>query len=338
MDDEKKERNSTIKIKLNGKEQPFSEETAIHDWQSATKEASAASSEETVEEEEFEWILPNVEKNEVPEYKIINATKDNVKKLPMTNWKRNIKPGFSSVFISVFLAIAVGLILGLIIYKMAIQSEDSPVALNEADIPPAAEKEEQNTKIESYSFTLPDLTIPVLQGGLYSSEEGAVSAGENVSEYGIGKTVIEIEGQYYLFIGVAGDLSTAKLWSNKLKDQGLKDEEVWAKELVISGKTVELASKEEADLITSDINTFHKLAEESASGFTNGVVSEDVLKNAEKELVGTFETEIAKDLHGSLELAQKHLNSFSTSESSNDLLQAQQALLEFVKIYYGNNN
>ncbi|MBS4217004.1 hypothetical protein KHA96_01605 [Bacillus sp. FJAT-49711] len=337
MDNEKGERNSTIKIKLNGREQPFSEETAIHDWQSATEEASAAQSEETVEDEEFEWILPNVEKNEVPEYKIINATKDNVGKFPMPKWRKNIKPGISSLFISVFLAIAVGLILGLIIYKMAIQSEDSHVALKEADHSPVTEKEEQNTKNEIYSFTLPDITIPVIQGGLYSTRENAVSAGEDLAEYQLGTTIIEIEGQYYLFIGVAGDLVTAKSWTNKLKEEGL--EEVWAKNLTISGKTVELASKEEADRLTDEIYTLHKLAEESANGFVKGVVNEDVINSSEKVITGTFQNEVAKDLHGNLQTAQKHLKSFPTSEAtSNELLQAQQALLEFVQIYYSKSN
>jgi len=338
MDNEKGERNSTIKIKLNGREQPFSEETAIHDWQSATKEASAASSEQTVKEEEFEWILPEVEKSEeMPEYKIINATNENKRKLPVQKWKRNIKPGFSGLFLSVFLAIAVGLILGFIIYKMAIQAEDSHAGLQEAVAPPAVEKDDKNTKNNGYSITLPDITIPVLQGGVYTTQEGALSASENVSEYQLGTTVLEIEGQHYLFIGVAGDLSTAKSWENKLKEQGL--EEVWAKELSISGTTIELSSKEEADRLTSEINTFLKLAEESAGGFIKGSVSEDVLKDTEKEIIGTFHDGKAKDLHGSLETAQKQLKDFQGPQSTNNvLLQAQQALLDFIKIYYGKSN
>ncbi|MBW8350203.1 hypothetical protein K0H71_12215 [Bacillus sp. IITD106] len=335
MDNEKGERNSTIKIKLNGREQSFSEEAAIHDWQSATNEASAASSEETAEEE-FEWVLPNVEEKEVPEYKIINATNDNIKNLPVKTWKRNIKPGFKGLFLSVFLAIAVGLILGLIIFKTVIQTEDSHVALKEKETntPPVSEKE---TKKEMYSFTLPDITISVLQGGLYRSEEGAVSAGEKISGYGLGKTIIEIEGQYYLFIGVSGNLSTAKSWVNKLKDQGV--EEVWAKEISISGKKVELASKEEGDRLTSEINLLPKLAEESTNGYIKGSVSEEVLTESEKAIVGTFNEGMAKNLHSNLETAQKHLKNFLASESaSNDLLQSQQALLDFVKIYYGQSN
>ncbi|MBS4194829.1 hypothetical protein [Lederbergia citri] len=333
MDNEKGERNSTIKIKLNGREQTFSEETAIHDWQSATKETSAASSEETAEED-FEWVLPNVEKNEVPEYKIINATNDDIRNLPVKTWKKNIKPGFRGLFLSVFLAIAVGLIIGLIIFKTVIQTEDSHVALKETATPPVVEKE---TKKEMYSLTLPDITIPVLQGGQYSTEEAAVSAGENLSEFGVGKTVIEIEGKYYLFIGVSGDLSTAKSWVSKLKDQGL--EEVWAKEISISGNTIELASKEEGDRLKSEINMFPKLAEESTNGYIKGVVSEEVLVESEKAIIGTFNEGLAKNLHSDLETAQKHLKNFQASESArNELLQAQQALLDFVKIYYGKSN
>jgi len=325
---EKEERHSTIKIKLNGKEQKFSEEAAIHDWQSATKEASAASSEEIVEDE-FEWILPNVEKSEVPEYKIINATNDNTKKLPVRTWKRNLKSNYSGLFLSVFLAIAVGLILGFIIYKMAIQSEDSHVALQEVDSPPAVEKEGQAANNEKYSINLPDITISVVQGGVYSTNEKATLAAEQLASYKVGTTVIEIDGQHFVFIGVAGDLSTAKSWASKLKDQGLED--VWAKELSIGGKTIELASKEEADQLASEVETFRNLAELSAGGYINGSMNDDRIK--EISLTTNFNDGIAKKLHGSLNSSHAHLNEYQTTQSNNELLLAQQALLDFIKLY-----
>ncbi|MBS4199815.1 hypothetical protein KHA93_09110 [Bacillus sp. FJAT-49732] len=329
---EKGDRHSTIKIKLNGKEQTFSEETAIHDWQSATNEASAASSEEIVEDE-FEWILPNDEKNEVPEYKIINATNDNIRKLPVRTWNRNIKSSFSGLFLSVFLAIAVGLILGFIIYKMVIQTEESHVGLKEGDSPPVVEKESQAAKNEKYSMTLPEITISVLQGGFYSSNENAVSAGEQLAANNVATTVIEMEGKYYVFIGVAGELSTAKSLASQLKEQGLED--VWAKELSFGGKSIELSSKEEADQLTKEVEAIHKLAEQSAVGYLNGSLDGNVLKDVENTLNGNFHEEIAKELHGSLKSAETHLKGFQTSQSKSELLQAQQVLLEFIKLYKG---
>src|SRR5690606_32492995 len=97
----------TITVVVDGEERPYVEETVIHDWQMSAEEAAATISEE--EDEEFQWVLPNNEGDEIPEYHHVNVVKPIKRnKLPVL-WNRQLQPGFSGMLIAICLAIPVGL-------------------------------------------------------------------------------------------------------------------------------------------------------------------------------------------------------------------------------------
>ncbi|MBS4176192.1 SPOR domain-containing protein [Lederbergia citrea] len=336
MSKKKKKRKPAIKIKINGDERPFSEEAAIHDWQSGSNEAAATASEESMDEEEFDWILPEVEKKEMPEFHKVNYAPTE-RKLP-SHWRKKMKPGISGLILSILLAVAIGLVLGSFILKMAKLPEDSStIAVNEVKLPPAAEEKVKDVPKTGYVGKLPAIGIPVLQGGVFSTQEAAEERAREFSAHELASKIVILDGQYYVFIGVAGDLPTAKEWESELKQKGI---DVWAKELTIQEKEIKLTSKAEADELTAETEVYHLLAKEAAGGQLLGKLNDDTLTEVAKVMGAdkstSYKNELANDLHSKLAAAQKSLIEFQKSSTNKqELLKAQQALLEYMSIYLG---
>src|SRR5690606_11679482 len=118
MDAADKNRKKTIPILVDGEERPYVEETVIHDWKMTSEESSATISED--KEEEFEWILPANEPEDIPEYHHVNVFQPVKKRTFSFSLKRPMQPGFSGMLIAVFLAIPIGLALGFFVLKMFI--------------------------------------------------------------------------------------------------------------------------------------------------------------------------------------------------------------------------
>nr|WP_144921321.1 SPOR domain-containing protein [Paenibacillus bovis] len=336
MEDGKEKQTSQIKIKLNGVEKPFSEETRIHDWRTTVRDETAATSEDTADEEEFEWILPEIETKEIPEYKIVNATVPSPRNNIGKKWRRQMYPDISKLVFSIILAIVVGLILGTLFLKM-MASEDDIVAINEVENPGSVNKDDEKkggTTAGPVEITIPALTIGVLQGGQFSTKEAADAAANSFRKEDLATTIIEMDGKHYVFIGVAGDLATAKSWESQLKDNGI---EVWAKELTIPAKDITFASQTKGEQFVTEASTFKKLANESVtatiSGKTNAANMKEISGSIEmKEDI--FESEVANSIHSKLVYALQGLTEFSSSDSQKNLINAQQGLLDYMNLFY----
>ena len=163
----------TIKIKINGEERPFEEEVVINNWQVAKEEVSAAA-DETIEGEDFEWVLPEITNEEVPEFQKVNYT-PSASKTPFTkSFRRKLSPNISSLIISIFLAVAVGLLLGLLLWKMVIDQDEGTLAVNKSNVvePTAALKEDVKKQPESpHIAQLPAFTTAIIQADVFSQKK-----------------------------------------------------------------------------------------------------------------------------------------------------------------------
>lgn len=325
---------STIKIKLNGKERPFEEKTVVHDWQAASEETSAASSEEMLEEE-FEWILPDEEETEIPEFKINHHTES--KKRPYFHRVGNgpFKWGIKKLVVSFVLAITVGLLLGTFVLEI-MKKEDIQATTTARNPVAAADKpgEEKEKANASYKAKLPAMSVPVLQAGVYSSNENAESAAKELANQNYATTILEMDGKYSLFIGVAGDLQEAKSWEKNVKESGLAD--VWAKELSIGEGSIQLASKEQAEQFLKEINYYNSIAAEAVKVEMGGNVNEKVLQAGlqliDSQKDATYQNKEAVNLHEKLQTAVESLE--KSSGNQDEILKVQQALLDYMTIYY----
>ncbi|GIN71080.1 hypothetical protein J14TS2_15550 [Bacillus sp. J14TS2] len=324
---------STIKIKLNGKERPFEEKTVVHDWQAASEETSAASSEEMLDEEEFEWILPNEEEPEIPEFKVNHHTES--KKRPNIHRFGNgpFTLGIKRTIISFVLAITVGLLLGT--FFLQIMKREDIQATTTAQNQVAAEDKpgEEKKTGAGYEATLPAMAVPVLQAGVYSSKENAESAAKELTNQNYATTILEMDGKYNVFIGVAGELQEVESWEKNVKESGL---DVLAKELSLKESSIKLATKEQAEQLLKEVNYFKTVAGEAVKGEVGGDVNEKVSQNG-LQLIdsykdGVYQNKEAVNLQEQLQAALKGLE--NSSENKEEAIKVQQSLLNYITIYY----
>lgn len=325
---------STIKIKLNGKERPFEEKTVVHDWQAASEETSAASSEDMLDEEEFEWILPNEEETEIPEFKVNHHTE--TKKRPNIHRVGSgpFKLGIKKLIVSFVLAITVGLLLGTFILEIMKKEDIQATTVEQNPTAPAPNTGEQKKDATTnFETTLPAMTLPVLQAGVFSSNENAESVAKELANQNYATTILEMDGKYYLFLGVAGDLQEAKAWEKNEKENGLID--VWATELPLGESSITLGSKAQAEQFSKEVNYFKDIAGEMVKIELGGEANEDVLR-AGLQLIDShkesYENKEAVNLQGKLQAAIKSLEQASGNQA--ETLKVQQALLDYMSIYY----
>lgn len=326
MDKKQKSSVPEIKIKINGEERPFSERVAISNWQTAKRESAAA--EEAADEESFEWVLPDVNSREVPEYEKINYAAPKKKSFP-SQWKRPFNRNKASLLVSVILAIPVGLILGLLMLKMAIHTEEKPAAQQALAESPIQTEQKEGGSVGA--VTRPEFTSAVLQGGAYSTEEAAKKESLDWQSKGFATVMLDLDGMKYLIIGAAGDIGTAKQWKEKLGNEGL---DVMAKELVLGEKAYKTGSKTESQLAEGLGKSFNLLSKEVASGAVTGKVDGNSLAeikgSLDKEKTEKWEDASLQHDYNALWTSYECLQRFQQSGDKKELAKAQQSLLTFL--------
>lgn len=332
MSKEKAEMIPAIKIKLNGDERPFTEKVVISDWKSATEEAAAAA-EKTVDEEEFDWVLAEENIREIPEFQQVNYTP--VKHIHHYRKKKgNGMQGMPVLAISVILAVIIGLALGFFILKLVVHHETAePPVETQADV----NSEAPEKIIEAPALrtaTLPVLHVALIQGGFLSTKEAGEEMGRTFSAQGYPSVLIEMDSKFYLFTGITQKLSSAKVWESGIKASGA---DVWAKEVDFAEVDVKIASTE-ADRLLAETRVLYNLAEVTGnaivSGNLNAAAVADIQNALEPDRDIQYGNEIANGLRSKLISAFKSVASFQQTNKKSDLIQAQQALLEYVLLFH----
>lgn len=324
----------SIIVKIDGEERPYYEETVIHDWKKGTEEASATVSEEEGDEE-FSWVLPKNDSEEIPEFHQLNVVQPEERKQYPFHWRKASQPGLSRMIIAICLAIPVGLMFGLLILNLFIQPDTTPAIVDNSQTATTSDNEVE-TANDAYTATLPSLQIPVVQAGAFSSGE---SADQRIDELDLlGYTAIrhEINETHYVYIGVTGNLEQAKQWQEQLQNDGIED--VWAKEITLPEKVIQLPSETEGQSLVEDTKVFYSIANELGEALTNGQVNEETLTTMTEAINRSpinAENEIASQLQTSLQDALQALITYQTSPENAVLSHAQKSLLQYIAIYSG---
>ncbi|GIN94344.1 stage II sporulation protein B [Siminovitchia terrae] len=331
----KRQAKKEMKVKINGKEQSLNEEVVIKDWSKAKKETAAA--EDRLENDEFEWVLPNKNIPEVPEFQPVQGIPESIEqeKKPKINISKylqtRISPNKKGLIISAILAVAIGLGFGLFVWKLVVNPESSTTLTDAAPAVPSEGKE----KGAALTATMPDLSAAVVQGGAFSTEEAAESFSDKFTSQGLPSISLNVDEQQFLFIGVTEDLSTAKTWVEDYKASGI---DVYAKEFSISENQIKVDSKIEAEWMTEAPKLFGILAKEAADARSSGQINKQVLQDSEITIKKfedkNIQQKLAVDLRVQLEDTIKQLGAYSTSQNQESLTKAQQSLLNFLKAYY----
>jgi hypothetical protein len=325
MMDKRNDKDKTISIKINGEKTKFDEDLLVYDWKLGESEAAAG---EEAKDDGFDWILPDEEEAKPPqEYKKINYVTGSNKK------KKSFKNPFQNsvnLIMSLIGAIVVGAVLGFGTLKV-ITTTDGPAA-------PAATLQDSTTTGKTggqqsvSAVELKDFSISIVQGGVYSTKEQLNAMKDSLTEKGFSNASVEKDGQFFLFIGVSGDLETAKTLGASFKDKGV---EVYAKDFVLGSKGIN-ASKEEKTFLEKGNALYSAIAQVSSRGMVGGSPDDATIKTIQSGL---------KELEG-IKVGQESISSMKTSlveagdmaaqmKNPEDAQKIQGELLSYLQFYSG---
>lgn len=343
----------TITIKINGKERPV-EERKIISWESnrpplekkdpfeAMDELTAkevAASQEVKEEDEFDWILPEIEVDEeLREYKMApKKTKGKGSKgiiTPIKKKKSNQKKILPSILLTVFLAVLFGSSLGVLLLKMVISETTTETGGTPVDENPP--EEETNSPAITTSLQLQPITGYVVQGGAFSNIEAASTEASLMVDKGLPAKPIEIEGKAYLFVGLGNSLPNAKAMGTEINNS--KGIETFAKEIQIGGgEKSELVESEKA-LLEMAPSLYESLSDISTSASVSASIPAELQEALDENLekwneIGKIEDTQLLELKTELDGAITNLKNYGQNQDAQNLVQVQQHLLNFLALY-----
>jgi len=357
---DKPNKGNTINIKLNAENPPNQEvppkkevETNIdpiprvikinNELTESDVISETAAAQESVDES-FDWIIPESSDNDIEEFKIIPSQTSKKTSLPkITTFTSNIKKKndrpLGSILISAAFAILIGTTIGVVMLKLVITSPSEKTVTTEPTVvtdKPASSTETKtaeakNTKAASIS----QLTTYVIQGGVFSSDSGAKETSDNLSSKNVPSETVEMDGKYYLFLGVADSIEGAKALGAQYKENGIED--VFAKPLLLEEKKFSNITEKEKTFLKAVPTIYQTLSLTTSNAVVTKDLSEEaskVLTEIETPLKTSVKNEKIKDLKAELVSANEKVKAFQESKDDKNLSDAQEHLLNFLSIYF----
>ncbi|MGG5254894.1 hypothetical protein ACQYAD_15780 [Neobacillus sp. SM06] len=344
---DKLESGKTITIKINGKNQPFIDEQAEKGSQMETEPAKStadlhakpeahqevAASKEAAEES-FDWIFPEAETGipEIATYKKVNNAGVKTQKLSAAYKKDHMqKRPIKTILFSTIFAVLIGTSFGMLMLKLVVMNPSKPAVVE----PPAAGNQAAaSPSSSSESAVLKAFTTYVVQEGVYTLKKSAEDISKLAVQKGLPAKVVEINGQNFLFLGIANSLEAAKGMENVYKGKGVN--EPYSKALAVPEK--KLTNVSQAEKIFSEAMPAYFLTISKAAA--NAMASADVPANLQKDLasISIDEKQVKnkqlKSLATALAGANEQLKEFQKSKNQQAIVKAQQDLLTFLQLYY----
>lgn len=341
----------TITIKINGKESPIQEEhkqspkkeendipvlekSPLHAVEKVTEQETAAA-QEAQEEDEFEWILPEIEDDdELKEYTIMTQSKakkgKGYKGSPLKGpRKKGVLP---SIILTIFLAVLLGGSLGILMLKMVISD-----SANEPSTGPVTEEKpnEEQSQTGQASIELPSITAFVIQGGAFSTPENAEVEEQIMAAKGVPTKVIEIDNQAYIYVGLADNLENAKSLETQVESKGI---DPFVKEVAFGGATLAGLQESEKNILELAPPLYQLLTEIITTASLSNSISSDRLDSLNGQLekwngLKADENEQVKQIKAELDGASENIKSYGEKNDASLLINAQQHLLNFLGVY-----
>lgn len=332
----------TITIKINGKDRPVKEEKRLmldedesQYVQSHRDEAlkeTAASQESAEADDSFDWILPDpIEEEVLKEYKIApKQAKKQKKNIGISVWNKKTTRNnrlYSTIFITVFFAVLLGTAFGVTILKFVTADTDQ-VAPAVTKVNPEPEKPATGTAKDSVQLN--NISAFVIQNGIFTTEEAAKERVNLLAGQGVAAEIFPVNGQFAIYLGMAGSIEDAKQTSNTLKDKGI---EVFAKPVEITGGTASNVTAEEGKFLEKAPEIYEILSSGKADS------PEVIKKVVEYQIMlseipdKSIEDKNILKAKASIERASKAFSDFQKSKDKNQLADMQTNLLAFLSAY-----
>jgi stage II sporulation protein B len=356
---DKPKRGNTIKIKLNGENQTFSEEPIQKDPESSkdsfTKVISiendfheqdvfleTAAAQEPVDES-FDWIIPESSENDIQEYKVVSSQnpKNSGKKKQISfstfSAKQNGGP-IKSILVTAVFAILIGTSFGALMLKLVISDTSKPAVTEPVVVDKGSNKGSESAGGKGgSSIVIGAQTAFIVQGGAFKTKDAASQAASQAKGKGLPAQSVTMNDNNFLFLGLADSIETAKALGATYKANGFED--VFAKQIPIAERTVSGINETEKSFLEAAPAIFQQLSKVTSNGIVSGSLSSeaskevtslgDQLKQSEE-----LENEKVKSLNVELSSALEKVKDFQEKKSEKSLIEAQQHLLNYLGIYH----
>lgn len=344
----------TITIKINGKDRPIKEDKLIHKHEEAgikinpldkdeveswvfpndrdeARYETAAAQEQV--EESFDWILPDpVEEEVVNEYKIApkQANKQKKKGLGISVWNSKSKRNnrlYTTIFITVFFAVLLGTAFGVTILKFVTAESETPAPVTApAKNPPSSDKPAAGSE----SIKLAAIPAFVIQNGIFTSAEAAKERVNLLAGQGVTGEIFPGNGQFAVFLGMAGSIEEAKQEAESLKAKGV---EVFAKPVEISGGTAADLSAEESRILQQAPEIYKVLTSGAEAGAEAIKKVEDYQAALSKIADKSVKDKNVLKAKASIERASGAFVGYQKSKDASQLAEMEAELLSFLAAY-----
>jgi stage II sporulation protein B len=318
-----------VTIKINGKEKSFADND-----ETTTKLQSAAASEQ--DKENFDWVLPEPVESLSETKKEVSDLSSLKKKAAFFSFGSHLGKSskldrsffLKAPVLALLFAVLCGTSLGYIVLKTITADEQTVTSPVQPTIPAGNSTNQASTTLNG------ELTVYFVQGGVFSTEDSAKLVQQQIAEKGVPAEIFQVDGQFYLFLGVAGSLEESKQLAVFLKTYGV---DVYWKEMAVKPASAETDEKKMKTI--SNLTSIYESLMKSSSGLlvgktaskTNETKTKEIeaIKAEAKEAADTNITTTANDLAASAEL----LRQYESSGEQAQLLLAQQKLLVFLQDY-----
>lgn len=332
MDKHSKETCDNITIKISGKEMPISEEMKVHHWQ--VEKESAAAEEELLEQPFVASASIDSSKEKLETFKRIHYVPPKKKANFLLGNRHEM---FTSILLSwkaAVAAIMIGLIFGFVMLKIAIYPGDffAEQAVKKEKVV-QHKKEENGTPSPQQMAAIQSMTVAVVQGGVFSSTEAAETTASIVKGKGLPAMVVDMKGQYYLYMIGAENLETAKVLGDKIAAQNV---EVYAKELTIAEKNIQVETKAEAEFLQLTHSLFLTMLEVETAGYFKRPIDQDKLTAIEEKInkiknIDQIKNKGIKSLQTEQLKSYQAFKQYLEAKTETEWIAAQQAQLNYLK-------
>jgi len=309
-------RSPKILIKVNGTETNYKEEPIKQD-------ASP--------QEEFQWMLPS---EQISQYNVVPFRAGNE---PSVKPKKRTGIGKRTLLtVGTAVLLGTGFGFGVLHVLDGTKAEKSLPAA--ASVTPAATApdEKQTEPSKQQSAVLEGLTVYMIQGNVFSTEERGQAALEDMKEKGMPGALINSDGKTFLFIGIAHDEKGAKQLAAFYKAKGFPALE---KQRALTDKQVPAALKKYEGLIGKTEKALRTLIEQASVLYTSGKISSaqwNELEKSVKELAKegkSAEKADVKKLITYVSLSFNALEEYRETKNEKTFVKLQQLLLDGVLSY-----
>jgi stage II sporulation protein B len=360
---DKPKKGSTITIKINENHKAYQDElrkgglkpmktkaSKIVEWPQTDKKddhlLETAAAHES-EDESFDWIIPESLENDREKFhatggkgKSNDPKKAGVKKtVSFSSYykKKNGRP-LRTIFITALLAVLIGSTIGIFMLKLLNGQPAEKVVpqQNAVDEAQSGPKKTNKTTAKTTAAANKQQTIFVIQGGVFASKTGAEETSQQLASIDIPSQSIDLDGKFYLFLGLADSIENAKSLGAHYKANGVAD--VFAKPLLLDAKNITGLTKTEKNFFESVPSIYQTLSLATSSALlTNEIPPESAgkLADVKKQLkAADMNNEKIKKINQELTAAYEKVKQYETAKDEKNLTDAQQHLLNFVAYYF----